>query len=202
MLYCKTIRVYIDCTNQRSLEYNLERNVDCKKSRYVHSRLMTFNMSSLFVLIPLTRPPVMLGPAGRAMGQRDPRPAAPRVAARLRCDSDTTVGDGEGDPPWRGRLAASGPTWARLARQERTCDSDDSERAGGEEAAARATTSQAKTSPANSPSYHHPHAADVKASSTGAGVVPCGGEGTRRYAIDAWSEQRVPALDTSRQIVI
>ena len=51
-------------------------------------------------------------------------------------------------PPRRGRPAALGPTRSRVARNERTCDSDDSERAGGEEAAARATTSKAKTCPA------------------------------------------------------
>ena len=83
-----------------------------------------------------------------------------------------------------------GPTRWRVARNEHTCDSDGPERVGGEpeEAAARATTSQAKTCLANRPtSYHRPHGADAKASSIGTGFVPGGGEGTRRYAIKEWS---------------
>ena len=42
------------------------------------------------------------------------------------------------------------------------CDSDDSERARGEEAAARATTSQAKTCPASSSTSYHPHISGTK----------------------------------------
>ena len=84
------------------------------------------------------RPSVMLGPAGSGRARRS---AAERRRARP--------------------LAASGPTpsWVTVARHERSCESDGSKRAGGKEAAARATTSQAKTCSANSPtSYHHPHA--------------------------------------------
>ena len=105
----------------------------------------------------------------------------------LGCDSDTTACC----PPQLGPPAALGQTRSRVARHERGCDLDDSERAGGEEAAARATTSPAKTCKtcsANRPtSYHHHHAADVKASLIGAGVVPCGGVGTRQYEVKAWS---------------
>ena len=94
-------------------------------------------------------------------------------------------------PPRRGLPVALGPNRSLLARYERTCDSDDSERAGGEKTAARATTSEAKPCPANRPSGQTAtttkHAADVKASSTGAKVLPGGGEGTCRYAIKAWS---------------
>ena len=104
--------------------------------------------------------------------KREPcRPATVRVPRRLRrdneplgrlhpisplslleCDSDTT-----GGPPRCGRPAALGPTRSRVARHERTDDSDDSERAGGEEAAARTTASQAKTSRANRPASWLPH---------------------------------------------
>ena len=77
---------------------------------------------------------------------------------------------------------------SRVVQHERTCDLDHSEKAGGEEAAARATNSQIKTCPATEQAHQlsaqpRGHAADMKASTTGAWVVPGGGEWTRRYAI-------------------
>ena len=66
----------------------------------------------------------------------------------------------DGSPP-RGHPAALGPTRSSLARHERTCDSDDSDRAG----------------PTGPPATTTLDAADVKASSTGAGVVSGAGEG-------------------------
>ena len=94
----------------------------------------------------------------------------------LGCDSDSMACG----PPLLGRPAAF------------KFDSDESERGGGEEAAARATTSQARTCPTNRPiSYPPPlNAADVKAFPARAGFkfVPGRGEGTRRYAIRRRSE--------------
>ena len=66
------------------------------------------------------------------------------------------------------------------------CDSDDSDRAGGEEAAARATTSQAKMFPANRHTSYHPLPCRQRESVLClAGVVPCRGERKRQYAIKA-----------------
>ena len=109
----------------------------------------------------------MLGPAGSGRQHR-PAPAPRRQQpgneppgrrrpvlplSPLGCDSDIMMT--AGGPPRRGRPAALGPTRSRVARHERTCDSEDSERAGGEEAAARATTSQAKMCLANKPTNYH-----------------------------------------------
>ena len=114
-------------------------------------------------------------PGNEPPGRRRPVtvPCRPSLSiSPLGCDSDTTAGG----PPRRGRLAALGPTRSRVARHERTCDSDDSERAGGKEAAARATASRAKmclATPANRPPITPtPDAAEAKVSSTGAGSCP------------------------------
>ena len=82
-----------------------------------------------------------------------PGPVSP--LSPLGCDTDTAAYS----PLRHGQPVALGPTRSRVARHESTCDSDDSARAGGdsEEAAARSTTSQAKTCLANrSTSYHSP----------------------------------------------
>ena len=82
----------------------------------------------------------MLGPAGCAdLPQRHRRPRRGNEPpgrrgpvsplSPLGCDSDSTTSG----PPRQGRPAALGPTRSRVARHGRTCDSDDSERAGGEE---------------------------------------------------------------------
>ena len=130
------------------------------------------------------------GAAPAAAGQRALRPAGPRVTVtRIRRPA---ARHGEAGRP---RWARPGPTrtHVRLGRLGA------SKRAGGEEAAARATTSQLGPKPLNvsgqqalqlPPPPTGPQglkAADVQASLTGGGVVPGSGKGTRQYAIKAWS---------------
>ena len=101
-----------------------------------------------------------LGPAAQTCPGAAPAAAGQR--APLGSDSDTTAAARHGEagrPHW----ARPGRRWPDTnARATRTTQRE-AQRAGWEEAAARATTSQAKTSLANGPASYH-HAADVKAS--------------------------------------
>ena len=123
-------------TGQRSLEHKLECKASYQKSRYVLStRAITF---SDFRPGPQNCPgaaPAAAGPAAlcagqRARGNEPTRPVAPRVTA---LHSDATR------IRWPARLRKAGRrplTRSRVAQLERKCDSNDSERATGEEAAA------------------------------------------------------------------
>ena len=128
-----------------------------------------------------------LGPAAHTCPGGRRRPMSP--LSSLGCDSDTTTGG----PPRRGRpaaLVAGGPTrtHVRLGRpgEWRSCDSErEGRRLQRERPSHKPNLLSKRVRPTGPPTTTTPCAADVKASSTGAGhrVVPGGGEGTRRYAI-------------------
>ena len=125
------------------------------KFQYVHSlRVMAFTVYCFDPNHPLVGDAgtSRLGPAtqtcpGAARVSTSRRPAA-QCRRSLHSDATRTrrpeALHGEAGRPW-------------VAQHERTYGSDDSGRAEGEEAVARATTFQAKTGPANRPTnYHHP----------------------------------------------
>ena len=130
----------------------------------------------------------MLGPAGCAdLPQRHRRPRRGNEPpgrrgpvsplSPLGCDSDSTTGG----PPRQGRPAALGPTRSRVARHGRTCDSDDSERAGGEEGGCSESYHLPSQNVSGQRAHYlpppSPNAADVKESSIEAGFIPAAAKG-------------------------
>ena len=115
-------------------------------------------------------------PRARCPGQRaHPAGGAPCHRSPLGCDSDTTACL---------RKAGRRPlARTRVAQHERTCDSYDSEKRQGR----RLQRERPPPKPKRASVRPTGPPATVKASSVGAGVVPGGGEGTRRYAMKAWS---------------
>ena len=159
---------------------------------------------------PAHPPSVMLGPAAQTCpGARASRggatsPPAGGAPHRRSLHSDATrirrqaARHGEAGRPGWARPGRGWPdTDARATRTTRR------EREGRRLQRERPPPKPKRVWPTGPPLTTTPHTADVKTSSTGAGVVPGGGEGTRRYAIKAWSRAgrrrpeaaRVPALD-------
>ena len=186
----------VECTGQRgqaSKEYKPDRNAGFQTLIPVSARPCTY------LLIPPTRPLVMLGPAGRA---DLPRRRAGRGGASSRATSPPA-----GGAPRRRSLhshatrirrpvarhgEAGRPRWARPGRgwpdtNARAIRTTRREREGRRLQRERPPPKSKPVWPTVPPLTTTPHTADVKTSSIGAGVVPGGGEGTRRCAIKVWS---------------
>ena len=116
-------------------------------------------------------------------GQRaHPAGGAPCHRSPLGCDSDTMACPATEGRPAAFDPVAGGPTRTQV-RLKRLRESD---RGGGCSERPPPKPKRASVRPTGPPATV-PHAVHVKASSLGAGVVPGGGERTRRYAIKAWS---------------